>query len=84
MSLLPRRRLDNAGQFEGALAGKTPGEALSPYDRRVLLSVLHRRGYSDRQIADHTRWTLYTTARIREHIGLDANSHTEQPAVLAG
>lgn len=84
MSLLTRRRLDNAGQFDDALAGKIPGEALSAYDRRVLVSVLHSRGYSDRQIADRTQWTLYTTARIRDHIGLDPNLHTEQPVVLAG
>jgi len=84
MSLLLRRQLDNPFHFDKALDGQLAGEVLSPYDRRVLIHVLHERGLSDRQIAAHTGWTLYTAARLRDDIGLTPNPHTDQLEVLAG
>lgn len=67
-------RLDNPGQYAGALAGEIPGESLTSHDRRVLVKALHDRGYTDVQIATHTQWTTYTAARIRIELGLHANT----------
>lgn len=66
------KRLDHPERFEQALAGHLPGEALSPYDRRVLVSTLVGRCMTDREIAEHTKWTDYTVVRIREHLGLES------------
>ncbi|QCQ91756.1 hypothetical protein [Rhodococcus sp. SGAir0479] len=68
-----RHQLDNPIWFEAALAGTQPAEVLTPYDRRVLMAALVRRGMTDTEIATHTRWTTYTTARIRENCGLEPN-----------
>ncbi|ORJ92599.1 hypothetical protein A6F55_23845 [Prescottella equi] len=68
-----RHQLDNPIHFEAALAGTQPAEVLTPYDRGVLMAVLVRRGLTDVEIAAHTKWTTYTTARIRENCGLDPN-----------
>ena len=65
------RRLDHPGRFQQALDGDLPGEVLSPYDRRVLVSTLVGRCMTDREISEHTKWTDYTVVRIREHLGLD-------------
>ncbi|WP_206489314.1 hypothetical protein [Rhodococcus sp. KRD162] len=65
------KRLDHPERFEQALAGRLPGEALSPYDRRVLVSTLVRRCMTDREISELTKWTDYTVVRIREHLGLE-------------
>ncbi|OZF00825.1 hypothetical protein CH300_19990 [Rhodococcus sp. 15-1154-1] len=66
------KRLDHPERFEQALAGRLPGEALSSYDRRVLVSTLVGRCMTDREISEHTKWTDYTVVRIREHLGLEA------------
>ncbi|MEZ5152090.1 hypothetical protein [Rhodococcus zopfii] len=68
--------LDYPGQYAGALDGEIPGEALTTNDRRVLIEALHARGYTDAQIATHTRWTTYTVARIRIELGLHTNTTT--------
>lgn len=80
---LNRRRLDNPAAFDSALAGDLPAEALTPYDRRVLVDLLYRRGYSDQQIAAHTRWTLYTAARIRADLYSEPNPHIEPQVLIA-
>lgn len=54
-------------------AGSEPAELLDPRDREDLVAGLVDRGWTDRQIAEHTRMSTYTTARIRERIGLPAN-----------
>lgn len=61
-----------------ALAGTWPAEALSTADRQALVLVLHGRGWTDVEIAAHTRMTTYTTGRIRARLGLAPNhSNTE-------
>lgn len=74
------KRLDDPDLFHSALLGNTPGEALSAYDRRVLVATLVGRGMTDVDIARHTLWTLYTVDRIREHIGLDRNVRFAPPS----
>lgn len=56
-----------------ALDGDLPADALSTLDRHALVLVLHNRGWTDVEIASHTRMSTYTTARIREGLGLAAN-----------
>lgn len=60
-------------------AGVEPAEALHTRDREDLVAGLVERGWTDQQIATHTRMTTYTTARIRERLGLAPN----QPRALA-
>jgi hypothetical protein len=56
-----------------ALDGDLPADALSTVDRRALVLVLHNCGWTDVEIASHTRMSTYTTARIREGLGLAGN-----------
>lgn len=51
--------------------GTEPAERLTPRDREDLLYHLHRAGWSDQDIARHTRLSLYTTGRIRDRLGLE-------------
>lgn len=60
-------------QFRLALNGEEPAEALTAHDRRLIIARLHRRGWTDLEIAVLTRTTTYTTARIRHAIGLRPN-----------
>lgn len=60
--------------YAGCLGGQIPAEALSPPDRDRLVRLLHRRGWTDTQIAVHTFMTTYTTARIRSRLRLAPNS----------
>lgn len=53
--------------------GVMPAEALSTKDREDLVWNLVQQGWGDQQIAEHTRMTEYTTARIRERLELTAN-----------
>lgn len=55
-------------------AGTEPAEALDTGERELLVAFLHEAGHTDLQIAARTRMTLYTTARIRDRIGLAANA----------
>jgi DNA-binding NarL/FixJ family response regulator len=57
-----------------ALDGQLPADALQTTDRQTLVLVLHQRGWSDVEIATHTRMSTYTTARIRERIKLAPNT----------
>jgi hypothetical protein len=50
--------------------GLEPAETLHPRDREDLVLALWERGWTDTQIAAHTRMTLYTTARIRGRLEL--------------
>ncbi|GAB3670460.1 hypothetical protein GCM10027597_01770 [Saccharopolyspora tripterygii] len=63
----PQRR------WRACCRGELPAEALSTRDREDLVAELHTRGWTDAQIALHTRMSLYTTARIRDRIGRDPN-----------
>lgn len=66
----------NEIQYRAARLGREPAEALTTADRHRLVAELHRLGWTDVQIARHTRQTTYTSARVRELLGLPVN----QPA----
>ena len=53
-----------------ALVGDIPAEALTTIEREDLVVMLWGRGWSDNEIARHTRMTLHTTARIRYRLEL--------------
>jgi len=55
--------------------GLEPAEALDSRDREDLVAELVARGWTDVQIAGHTRMSTYTTTRIRERLQLPANRH---------
>jgi hypothetical protein len=50
-----------------------PAEALPTHLRWRLVAELHGRGLTDVEIAEWTLMTTYTTARIRDSIGLRPN-----------
>jgi len=56
--------------------GDLPAEVLPTEDRERLLRQLWRAGWNDTEIAQHTRMTTYTAARIRSRIGLQAHPST--------
>lgn len=56
--------------------GDLPAEALPTEDRERLLQQLWRAGWTDVEIAAHTRLTTYTAGRIRERLGLQAHPST--------
>lgn len=69
-SLVPRRAEWRA--WERCWDGIEPAEALPTRDREDLVWQMHELGWSDAEIAEHTRMSLYTTARIRDRLGLAA------------
>lgn len=66
--------LTNPTLYRKCLDGHEPAEALPTYDRHRLVLTLYNRGWTDVQIAVHTRMTTYTTARIRGLIGVKPNA----------
>jgi hypothetical protein len=60
--------------WEACCAGREPAEALDPRDREDLVFALAASGWADVEIAVHTRMSTYTTARIRERLGLATNT----------
>jgi WhiB family transcriptional regulator, redox-sensing transcriptional regulator len=79
-----RRAADNPGVmgrlYQLCLDGKQPAEALPAYLRERLVTRLHAQGWTDLDIAVHTYMTLYTTVRIRERLGLSANTNQKGAA----
>ncbi len=59
--------------YAAARHGWTPAEALSPTDQARLMRELWGDGWTDVQIAIHTRWTSYVVGRIRDRLGLAPN-----------
>lgn len=59
--------------YRQALDGTQPAEALPTHLRWRLVMELHRLGWLDVEIAEHTAMTTYTTARIRDCLGLRPN-----------
>lgn len=53
--------------------GEVPAEALSARDREDLIAELHALRWSDVEIAEHTKLSTYTAARIRDRLGLTPN-----------
>ena len=70
----------NEPLYRACRLGREPAESLDTDDRARLVAELVARGWSDVQIAAHTRQTTYTTARIRARLGLTANHHAERTA----
>lgn len=59
--------------FRLAKNGLIPAEALPTKLRGLLVAELHEDGFTDVEIAERTRMTTYTTARIRARLGLVPN-----------
>lgn len=59
---------DQPLQYRAALNGREPAEALTTRDRARLVAALTVRGWTVQRIAEHTRMTTYTTARIRDRL----------------
>lgn len=76
---VPELRQPVSGVRSGAVvwraccAGREPAESLDPRDREDLVASLVERGWTDLEIAVLTRMSMYTTARIRNRLGLRAN-----------
>lgn len=60
--------------FKQCRAGKEPAEILPSYARDWLVHELWTNGWTDVEIASWTRMSTYTTARIRERLGLVVNT----------
>lgn len=56
-----------------AKAGLLVAEELPTTAREQLFTDLWALGWSDLEMAEHTRTSLYTTARIRDRLGLRPN-----------
>lgn len=54
-------------------AGELPAEKLSTRDREDLIAELSELGWSDIDIAEHTKLSTYTVGRIRDRLGLAPN-----------
>lgn len=76
----PERPATDHVAWSLALAGDWPAEALSTADRQALVLVLHQQGWTDVEIAAHTRMTTYTTGRIRARLGLAPNTRSTEAA----
>ncbi len=57
--------------------GDLPAEVLETGDRETLVHDLWSAGWTDVEIAIHTRMTTYTTGRIRARLGLAAHPSTK-------
>lgn len=66
----PRRR---AVLLADCWAGRQPAEVLDTADRGHLVYDLCALGWTDVEIAAHTRMSTYTTGRIRDRLGLPPN-----------
>jgi hypothetical protein len=61
-----------------AMDGLLVAEELPTKARERLFAELHTLGWTDRQMAEHTRTTEYTTARILRRLGRDPNVPRDQ------
>lgn len=73
------RHAERPTAYQAAEAGQLPAEALTAHDRRLLVRQFVAAGMTDDEIAQRTRWTLYTTARVRESIDVPPNRPTTAP-----
>lgn len=79
-AVLSRPR-SGARLWRQCVAGNEPAEALPTRDREDLVwHLVHDLGWTDDEIAQHTRMTSYTTARIRRRLGLDPHQITPAAA----
>lgn len=63
----------NRDRWEGCCRGTYPAEVLSTRDREDLITELHALGWTDVEIAEHCMLSTYTTARIRDRLGITPN-----------
>ena len=70
----PRARV-NSAKWRQCAAGRLPAESLSQRDRDDLVRALHSRGWTDAEIADHCRMSLYTAGRILDRLELTPNAN---------
>lgn len=74
----PPRPRTNRLLVAACWAGREPAESLPQRDREDLVYGLWLRRWTDVEIATHCRMTSYTTARIRERLGLTPHTQGEQ------
>lgn len=73
-SLAPApRAFGEEHQIRMAMQGLLIAEELPTKARERLFTELHALGWTDLEMAEHTRTTPYTTVRIRERLGLRPN-----------
>jgi hypothetical protein len=60
--------------------GTEPAEALTAVEREHLVYELWCFGWTDAEIAAHTRMSTYTVGRIRERLGLAAHPRPSEGA----
>lgn len=60
--------------------GDMPAEALPVRDREELVYELWLHGWTDVEIATHTRMSTYTASRIRERLGLVVRTEQRRTA----
>jgi hypothetical protein len=77
----PVRRRSEWRLWKRCWDGLEPAESLTTRDREDLVwDMVHQLGWTDREIAEHTRMTPYTVSRIRARLGLPANQPTARAA----
>lgn len=77
------QRADHPARYWAALGGDEPAEALTTADRARLVGLLHAWGWTDVQVAAHTRMTTFTSAEIRTRLGLPPNPGNSVPVPAA-
>jgi len=67
----PRTRpIADRAAYRACLAGDQPAETLQQRQREQLIVQLHARGWTDIEIAAHTRMSTYTVGRICDRLHL--------------
>lgn len=70
--------------WEACVEGREPAESLTTKDREDLVyHLVHDLKWTDLAIAEHTRMSTPTTARIRERLGLEPNRHENRITAAA-
>jgi hypothetical protein len=69
--------ISRARLIDACRRGHLPAEILDQTDREHLVYDLWAAGWTDLEIATHTRMTTYTTGRIRGHLGVAAHPSTK-------
>jgi hypothetical protein len=75
---MTERPVVNGYRYLAVLEGREPAEVLRPAERDRLMRRLVGEGWTDIEIAAHTKWSTYTVTRIRERLGLRQNIETDE------
>jgi hypothetical protein len=82
--LVPRpdigKTVERVRLIDACRRGTQPAELLDPAQREHLVYDLWCDGWTDVEIATHTRMTTYTTGRIRDRLGLAAHPTSKRGA----